>query len=222
MNGKDTTGRTEAGKAEAGRTTSGGAARRTYKPQGGRILTDAMWDTMKAIIGRVDAVADSMELKWGIGRLPTLVPQEWAEKFYSQVRKFHNAVQQGSPADVQIEAERMITAWTYLDSLATKDGKPQIGSACPVIERLGPEGVVWMVVSGPEEAHWLAKWLKSTGDTRKVQIWAVDELARLAGSIPAIGAISKAKEVFGEAVVESVRVPVADGMASFINDEIPF
>ncbi len=188
----------------------------------GRILTDAMWDTIKAQIGRVDAVAANMEIKWGVGRLHTLVPQEWAEKFLSQARKFNNAVHHGSPADVQIEAEKMITAWTYLDTLATEGKHPTMRERTPIAEALGPEGVVWMVVPSAEDAHWLALWLKGHGDTRKVQIWAVEEMARLAGAIPAIGTISKAKEVFGLAVVESVRVPVGEGMAGFINDEIPF
>lgn len=208
MTGRDMTGRKANGRGGAG---------------SGRVLTDAMWDRITLLIGRVDAVAHAMEVKWGVGRLQFLVAQEWGERFLSQKRKFHNAVHHGSPADVEIEAERMITAWTYLDRLATEGGKATMqGLPVAVSEWVGPDGVVWMVVSGAKEAHWLAKWLEGQGDPRKRQVWSVEEISRLAGHIPEIGTVSKLKEVFGQAIVESVRMPVTEGIANFINDEIPF
>ena len=191
-----------------------------------RVLTDAMWDKVAGVVNRVDQVAQDMEVKWGVGRLPYLVDQPWTEKFLSQRRKFHSAVHEGSPADVEIEGQRMINAWTYLDGLASSAGRRPLtgpsGLQFPLVEGLLPDGTLMMVVSGHTEAHTLAKWRKEVGDTRKAQIWAVEEIMGLLKHAPSMQTLALAKEAFGEAVVESVRESPLEAMGSFINDEIPF
>lgn len=92
----------------------------------------------------------------------------------------------------------------------------------PVVEGLVDGDTVMMVVPSPKDAHWLAKWRQEVGDTRKAQVWAVEEILRLVEHVPQMATIARLKEVLGEAVVENVRMPPAEAMANFINDEIPF
>ena len=47
---------------------------------------------MQVIIKCVDQRGREMDERWGIGRLPMLVPIEWAERFHAQHKLFNAAV----------------------------------------------------------------------------------------------------------------------------------
>src|SRR5690606_13077094 len=47
---------------------------------------------MQVIINCVDQRGREMDERWGIGRLPMLVPIEWAERFHAQHKLFNAAV----------------------------------------------------------------------------------------------------------------------------------
>ena len=47
---------------------------------------------MQVIIKCVDQRGREMDERWGFGRLPMLVPIEWAERFFAQHKLFNAAV----------------------------------------------------------------------------------------------------------------------------------
>lgn len=181
---------------------------------GGRIgvaRTDAEHMAIQAFIGRVDELAVTMERKWGVDRLPRLVAPEWATKFYAQAKKMADAARDGSVADVQVESERMISAWTYLDQLAVASGAPVI-----------PDDQWWEVSLGDGQVvafcrHWdEGRAVLASG--RKVVVYTPAEIARLAQAHPTVATIKKA---FEGAEVVDVRLPVRDPMINWsVGDDL--
>ena len=49
--------------------------------------------TLKAHIDGVDHIAQRMEAKWGVGRLPLLVDAEMRAKFYRQGQRMREALE---------------------------------------------------------------------------------------------------------------------------------
>lgn len=191
-----------------------------------RVVTDAMWAKIQAVQVQVDTVARELEVKWGVGRLPGLVRAEIAERFFSQAAKFAKALAAGSPADVEIEGGRMLTAWRYLDAEAEAKGAAAMtgpdGPGFPVLEGLHKDGSVMMVVASHLEARTLAKWREGHRDTRKGQVWSVGEIVGLLEGIPELGAVGKAKEVFGDAAVVGVRSRLPEREGAILNDDLPW
>ena len=70
----------------------------------------------------LDAVRHQMRLKWGDGRLPLIVPQELAQKFWAQAAKTNHAEWHGSLDDLLTACRRSTNAWRALDRAATDAG----------------------------------------------------------------------------------------------------
>ena len=66
---------------------------------------DLEWETSRSELvkrsifelNKLDALARDMERKWGVGRLPLLVPDELSDRFFSQHRKTGQALRSGDP-----------------------------------------------------------------------------------------------------------------------------
>lgn len=98
----------------------------------------------QAILGPLDAVASQMERKWGIGRLETLVPEEWALKFHSAAGKLNAALLAADMNAIRERAEIMRRGWVKLDELATAAGAQPWQSA-DVWEVRSPGGRVYAI-----------------------------------------------------------------------------
>jgi len=98
----------------------------------------------QAICGPLDAVATAMERKWGIGRLETLVPEEWALKFHSAAGKLNAALLAADMTAIRERAEIMRRGWVKLDELATAAGAEPWASA-DVWEVRAPGGQVYAI-----------------------------------------------------------------------------
>lgn len=98
----------------------------------------------EAIMGPLDAVAHSMERKWGIGRLETLVPEDWALKFHSAAEKLNAAIASSDMTAIRERAEIMRRGWIKLDELATAAGADPWGAA-NVWEVRAPGGQVYAI-----------------------------------------------------------------------------
>ena len=73
---------------------------------------------MQVIIKCVDQRGREMDERWGIGRLPMLVPIEWAERFHAQHKLFNAAVWEFHLPLVRQHGEAMLRAYDKLDELA--------------------------------------------------------------------------------------------------------
>jgi len=164
-------------------------------------------DCIQAIIGGVDELAASMEQKWGVDRLPRLVEPDLATRFYSQARKFNAAITGGNPADVDVEGQRMINAWTALDAAAVAAGAPPVSP--DIWEVSLSDGRVVALVRSREEQHAVAR------AGRHVDVFSAEEIARLIEGFPDI---VKAKHTFPGAEITAVRVRSIDWATG---DELP-
>lgn len=176
----------------------------------GRAYSTGEMDAINEISNAVDARGRELDEKWGIGRLPSLVPVEWADKFASQARKFTLALQDWNYPEVLKHGQAMERAYAKLDELATvsgaKPGPPEQW------EFETPDGLVILV-----------KDLRRTNQVerhgRKAQVWSLDEIANVIRAHPEIVAT---KTVFPGAEIVSIR-PVRDHqLEKEADDEIPF
>lgn len=148
---------------------------------------------MQVIIKCVDQRGRDMDERWGIGRLPMLVPIEWAERFHAQHKLFNTAVWAFDLRLVRQHGEAMLRAYEKLDELA-REGK---GEPLPVDqwEFETEQGLVILV-----------RDLRDTGRAqrhgREAQVWALDEIANVIRCHPILAA---AKDAFPGAQVVSVR-----------------
>lgn len=165
-------------------------------------------EKIDAIVRTVDQRGREMDERWGLGRLPTLVPLEWAERFRNQHRKFSGAIWEYDFTQAQTHGEAMLRAYAKLDELATAiHGEPT------KLEQ-------WeFTITDGEDLIILVRDIKDVGrvDTggRQCQVWSLDEIASVIRNHPAL---AKAKDVFPGAVVESVRP--AKASRDKLNDEL--
>ena len=73
---------------------------------------------MQVIINCVDQRGRELDQQWGIGRLPMLVPIEWAERFHAQHKLFNAAVWEFDLLAVRQHGNAMLRAYDRLDELA--------------------------------------------------------------------------------------------------------
>ncbi len=151
-------------------------------------------DQCADIIAAVDRKAKEIERKWGIGRLPFLVPIALMERFRSQQHKFNLATMALDAAECRKHGGAMERAYTKLEDAAHEAGHyPRHADVWEFTLRDG--GVVMLVRDRAEMAQVDPKG-------RAVQIWSLDEVADVIAKFPVL---SLAKEHFPGAVVESIR-----------------
>ena len=148
---------------------------------------------MQVIINCVDQRGRELDQQWGIGRLPMLVPIEWAERFHAQHKLFNAAVWEFDLTLVRQHGDAMLRAYDKLDQLA-REAK---GAPLPV-DQWEFETDVGLVI--------LVRDLRDTGRAqrhgRAAQVWSLDEIANVIRFHPILAA---AKNAFPEAQVVSVR-----------------
>jgi hypothetical protein len=156
-------------------------------------LTTGELDSIEAIIGVVDRRGREMDEKWGVGRLPTLVSIEIAERFTSQQRKFSEALHAWDLEQSRRHGEAMIRAYAKLDELAetagAEHGRPEQW------EFDTPEGLVILVRDRSRAAQ-----VDTQG--RQAQVWSLDEVRSVIRQHPILAA---AKDAFPGAQITSIR-----------------
>lgn len=152
----------------------------------------------------LDTVSRSMEMKWGVDRLPRLVSEILRIKFDQQRNLLNEAIKSNDAARIAKQSEGMRRAWIALDQAATADGHRPL-----------------------PEAVWTAKHKSGDivtvfrDDAQLVDIAAAGgvsfTLEELVELIPAEVLVAK-REFHGIKVVD-VRDKTKD---EDLNDEIPF
>lgn len=127
------------------------------------------------VLEQLDEIARAAELRWGVDRLPRLVPPDMAAAFWRQVDKLNAAIVEeatgGSIANVDYEAGRMVNAWKALDAAAVAAGALPLSPR--TLEGRLPDGRLLVVCSDLTDAHRIA------GDNRAATVWTMDEIARV-------------------------------------------
>lgn len=93
--------------------------------KGDRLMSpDARQDEIRCdyALAPFDRAARAMEEKWGIDRLPGLVPPEMAERYGSAIAKLNAAINASNPEDVAARAAVCIRGLDAMDKAATEAG----------------------------------------------------------------------------------------------------
>ncbi len=165
-------------------------------------------------IEALDDVASHMEAKWGVDRLPKLVPVDLAEKFHRQVAKLNDAISDectgGSIANVEYEAKRMFNAWMALDEAALAAGQaPATGQW--MAARMS-DGRSLVICDGLEGAH---VWRQQNPD-QPAALWTLEEIVKV---LEGFDLVNRTKHLFEGAVVEDARASRRVNWAR--GDELP-
>ena len=147
-------------------------------------------------IERLDEVAHQAERRWGIDRLPKLVPVDLAELFHRQRAKLNKAITSGSPADQEYEAGRMVNAWVALGAAAEAAGADP-ASGRYMTARFA-DGRLCVVVEDLEAMQVYRQQHDGVG----AAVWTLDEIARV---LEGFDLVNRTKHLFDGAVVDDVR-----------------
>lgn len=156
-------------------------------------LSNATYTAVSQIIESVDRKAKDIETRWGIGRLPNLVPLEWSQRFHAQQAKFTAAVNAWDLDGSTKHGAALERAYARLEELAVEAG--HVPKPPEQWEFTTPDGVVVFVQDRTQAAQ-----VELHG--RKAQVWTIDEIAEVIRKHPILAA---AKEAFPGATVESIR-----------------
>ena len=78
------------------------------------------------LLAPTDAVARSMELKWGVGRLVEIVPVDWAKRFGEAAQQLNDLLEDGDTEKIAAAADVVRRAWLKLDQVAVQAGQKPI------------------------------------------------------------------------------------------------
>jgi hypothetical protein len=176
---------------------------------------------IQGLVQSVDLLTDSLERKWGVGRLRLLVDDALRERFDRQWRKWQAAYAAQDLEAVRAHSEAMRRAWNALDGAATAAGHTPI--APEVWEARMPDGTVLAIVRGPAEQHALARAARQEGDSRAREVWSLDEIGRVICAWEGRNWVDAVRAEFPGAKVEAVRLtPRGSEFDWARGDEIPF
>ena len=160
---------------------------------------------------KYDDEVNRLERKWGIDRLPWLVPIELRDRFYEQLDKLNAAIDKCEGVDHEVEVT--LRGCAAIERAAIEGGaQPLTGE---YIEGRMPDGTVLAITRNGYEAG------KVKQDNREMKVFTVDEvgviLEKWLEENKAKTLVDEAKNVFPGAVVESI---VKNQL--LLDDEVPF
>lgn len=155
----------------------------------------ADYSTAKAILDGVDEAVAASERTWGVGRLRLLVEDDLRARWDRQWSAWCGACEAYDLAGIRAQGAAVRRALGVLEAAARAAGHGPIQSD---VWEVAHEGRVIAVCQTPAEAHAVA------ADGRRLEVWTVDELVRVALSGQR-AALSEVKRVFPGAEVTALR-----------------
>lgn len=151
-----------------------------------------IFDQVEATIRVVYEAGLLADRKWGIGRLPMLVPIEWAQRFAVQRVKWQ-LLELDDLDGTTRHGAAMLRAYDKLDELAIEAGHQPI-----------PPDQWEMIVDG--RLVIVVQDIRQTGNVvtgeRKCEVWSLDEIASVIRAHPSIAAV---KQIIPGATVQPLK-----------------
>ena len=178
--------------------------------------------TLKALSDAVIHAGAEAERKWGVARLPLLVPLEWADKFEREAARWYDDLQrayadgesrplsQDRRSELLAGATRLQRAWRKLDTIATDLGAQPLSPHA--WEVAGRDGQVTSIVRTTAEACALVR------EKRTLHVYTMDEIANIIAALPDL--VSDAKTIFPGATVVQAKERGRSKVSH--DDAIPF
>ncbi len=156
---------------------------------------------IRIVLAPLSLTALETDSKWGMGRLPSLVSIEVAERFATASIKLDEAIASEDVERVTARALVMQRGWLKLDELATEAGHAPWGSQ-EVWEGVQPNGQSFLVVRNKSD---VAQHHHDTGKP----VWTMQEIGRALESFDKEGMTQLLKKEFGAELIS-------------VNGEAPF
>jgi hypothetical protein len=183
-------------------------------------VRDGITMAIQGLVQSVDVLTDSLERKWGVGRLRLLVDDALRERFDRQWRKWQAAYAAQDLDAVRAHSEAMRRAWNALDQAAT--AAVHTPMAPEVWETRMPDGTVLAIVRGPGEQHALARQPADAAG-RAREVWSLDEIGRVICAWEGRNWVEAVRAEFPGAKVEALRLTPRGAEFDWSRgDEIPF
>ena len=174
------------------------------------LYCNSVADGIHHAIMPLDKIATDLDMKWGVGRLPSLVSSQTASRFGSAKAKLDKAIRSNDPADVVARVEIMIRGWNVMDAEATERGHQPLSP--DIWTYATPDGFKIAVARSDADA------IKGIRENDRLAGCAVYSLSEIALILKSQTLLNQTKTVFPGAEVKSV-FPSGKGM---IEDDIPF
>lgn len=166
------------------------------------------------MIPQLDNLTAAMDRKWGVDRLPDLMPPAWRTRYAALRAELNEAIEAGAPTDAPATA--LVAALQKMDAKAVEQGSFPIGDRCLEVRRPGGIFAIALDAEAARAASLTAQW-----EQRAVTVYLADALLDAALANPMLSAIHAS---FPGAVVSAAPAEFRPGkrMADFGRDEIPF
>lgn len=152
--------------------------------------------------------------KWGVDRLPELVPTEWAQKFGKALQGLEDALgaEPFDPNHVRGRAENLIKGYNKLDEIAEASGAAR-----------SPELLWHLEVSGKPAILALdrASQFEAIAQFPERLVFSIDEIERLLEA-RGMELVEKTKELWPGAEAVETRPRERTALEKSLEDEIPF
>lgn len=165
-------------------------------------------------LDQLDDLASGMERKWGIDRLPRLMPQAWRTKFDALKAQLDAAITSGT--DTTEAATALAKAWRMMDAKAVEQGSFPLDAKCYEVRRGGMTFAIAPDAETARACSLLAQW-----EQREVTIYTADALLDAARANPTLQAIHA---TFPGAMVTAMPTEFRPGKrkTTDLDDVIPF
>lgn len=165
-------------------------------------------------LDQLDDLANSMERRWGVDRLPRLMPTAWRAKFDTLKTALDGAI--AARADTEAPAAALAKAWRMMDAKATEQGSFPLPPMCFSVK--AGEHVIEVA---HDQTHATALIWQARNEGRTVSVWTLEEVATV---LHLHGIAHAAKEAWPGAHVTAMPTEFRAGKrkADDLNDEIPF
>lgn len=166
------------------------------------------------MIPQLDNLTAAMDRKWGVDRLPDLMPPAWRTRYAALRSELNEAIEAGAPTDATATA--LFAALQKMDAKATEQGSFPLDPTCIEIRR---GGMIYAIAPDAETAR--ACSLTAQWEQREVTVYLADALLDAALANPTLQAIHAS---FPGAVVSASPTEFRPGKrkADLGRDEIPF
>ena len=168
------------------------------------------YDKTQSAVLEFDKAATEYENRWGVDRLPELVPPELRERFYQQVYLMNQAISAVDWREVEHQCAVTLRGYAALEKAALDAGNKPLEAKC--WQAAMPDGRVLCIAPDHHEAGAVARERKG----ENVLVYSVEEVANILATNGAAEAVNAVKAAFPGATATGSR------KAEVFDDDIPF
>lgn len=177
---------------------------RLTNPDASRVETEIHYT-----VGPFDEAVRTMDVRWGIDRLPSLVPPEMAQRYGKAVAALNDAIMANDPEATRQNAVNCAKGLAAMDRAATEAGATP---ADPQIWQMEVDGFKFAII---RDARMWPALKKAQPD---LVIFTDREIANAVKAYP----LDAVKEAFPQSTITKIAPRERTPLEDFVDDELPY